>query len=271
MSMNSDVNRQILLRLDHKSFKALLDTSMGVYLQALTRDPFFFEKTEFLIGKKMRWRTGDWRSTYYTLVTRMEYEYEGRLSSNALYSNAILADPLAVEVLLIDLGKLGHYRERLQPYKPLLTCCQAGYAASLQVLLDHTGLDPSWNNNVFIRTAAKYGRPEVVRLLMSYPQVDPSAEGDVALVDAVGATYSDPINYNLDFGSPSSIEEYTEVVRLLLTDPRVDLLEMATGLLRVPSRRDVERWSKYSSQMNEYIYLSCNWLQLHTSWTEVSS
>jgi hypothetical protein len=116
------------------------------------------------------------------------------------------------------------------------------------------GVDPSAQNNLAIRRACRdalaeaseNGHVEVVRLLLTDPRVDPSAQNNYAICGASENGYlkvvrllvTDPRvdpstldNYAIRFASQNG---HAGVVRLLLTDPRVD-----------PSARDNEamRWA----------------------------
>lgn len=81
--------------------------------------------------------------------------------------------------------------------------CKNGELEIVRGLLSNPQVDPSAYNNHAIHSASLKGHIEVVRLLLNDPRVDPSAFKNLAIRWASG-------------------EGHLEVVRLLLSDPRVD-------------------------------------------------
>jgi len=97
--------------------------------------------------------------------------------------------------------------------KSQLTCITAFLAAItnnksevFEVLLRESGVDPNFNNNMFIRYAAKIGKLEIVKFLMTNSSVDPADMNNEAAREAYEG-------------------RHVEVVLALLTDPRVKLPE----------------------------------------------
>ena len=70
-------------------------------------------------------------------------------------------------------------------------------------LLGYSQIDPSANNNYAIRQASANGHTEIVRILLEDSRIDPAAKNNYAIRWA-------------------SLKGYTNVVRLLLQDERVD-------------------------------------------------
>ena len=85
----------------------------------------------------------------------------------------------------------------------ILWASKYGRADVVRLLLADPRVDPGARNNFAIRLASIYGHAEVARLLLYDPRVDPSTCDDFAIQQA-------------------SRYGYADVVRLLLADPRVD-------------------------------------------------
>ena len=93
---------------------------------------------------------------------------------------------------------------------------------------------PHANDNKAIRIASEHGNADLVRLLLADPRVDPTAHNNEAIRAAShnGYTYvvklllddgrADPAAFNNGAIRDASHNGYIDVVRLLLTDPRVD-------------------------------------------------
>lgn len=85
----------------------------------------------------------------------------------------------------------------------LRTAIEKGYTDIVRLLLTQTNVDPSNNLNIGIRRAASKGYTDIVRLLLQDPRVDPASEIQEALRQAVD-------------------HKHVEVVKLLLQNPRVN-------------------------------------------------
>ncbi len=73
------------------------------------------------------------------------------------------------------------------------------------LILTNTSADPSIHDNKIITLASKYGHTELVKLLLrNYPKVDPSAQNNWAMRNAI-------------------CSNHFKIVELLLKDPRIDL------------------------------------------------
>ena len=109
--------------------------------------------------------------------------------------------------------------------------CENGHFHVVKTLLSDPRVDPSSEINLYSSSAN--GRIEVVKLLLADPRVDPrqsdcisvAAEyGNLAVVKALLADgRANPCaddNYAIQMAYQN---EHTEVVRLLLADPRVDI------------------------------------------------
>jgi ankyrin repeat protein len=84
-----------------------------------------------------------------------------------------------------------------------IKAAKTGDVEKVRLLLTDPRVDPSANNNVAIQQASHNGHLEVVRLLLTDPRTDPAADDNDAIQWA-------------------SRNGHLEVVRLLLTDPRTD-------------------------------------------------
>jgi len=83
-----------------------------------------------------------------------------------------------------------------------IEACKNGHVDVVRVLLSNTQVDPSRYGNCAIRRASEHGHKEVVRLLLSDTRVDPSSWCNAAIRWA-------------------AYKGHLDVIRLLLTDNRV--------------------------------------------------
>lgn len=153
-----------------------------------------------------------WKRAYYTLLAVLQTQ-----GLRGIYDDgSALEDSLALEIALeVDPPKTWQ-----QAYYAALKCAELGYVDSLSLLLSRRFFRPGRENNKLFKTAAKYGRSQVVQLLLGRRGVDPTAEGNVALEYAVGAYYTGKA-YTLRDGIAPTERDYLDIARLLLQDERV--------------------------------------------------
>jgi hypothetical protein len=112
-------------------------------------------------------------------------------------------------------------------------CEERKFPEIVRVLLSDPRVEPSHPN--VIVGACRGGNAEIVRMLLSYDSVDPSAEDDAGndgLAEACGAGHTEVVRLLLadervdpdrdDILLHACQRGFTEVVRLLLADPRVN-------------------------------------------------
>lgn len=88
--------------------------------------------------------------------------------SSVFYNN-----PLILEILLKTEGKL--------PKRFLEQAIFWGHYENIKVLLSDSRIDPSANDNLAIKVAARFGRTEIFKLLLKDKRVDPTAGNNHAL------------------------------------------------------------------------------------------
>jgi ankyrin repeat protein len=120
------------------------------------------------------------------------------------------------------------------PYLPLATnrcyllrqVVVDGHANVVKYLLTRKEVDPATEGNWPVQIACKYGRLEVLRLLLKDPRVDPTARDGKALDSARsqfagGSNPSGPVRY--DFGGQSRLSCYVDIFIELILDKRIEL------------------------------------------------
>jgi Ankyrin repeats (3 copies) len=96
-----------------------------------------------------------------------------------------------------------HYHSLEKCTEAFKWTCRRGLPDVVRMLLADPRVDPSANNQNALRWASYDGHTEIVRLLLADHRVDPTADDQYAIQWA-------------------SEKGYTEIVRMLLADPRVD-------------------------------------------------
>jgi hypothetical protein len=121
--------------------------------------------------------------------------------------------------------------------------------ASAIYLLTHTRVDPTTDNNYYIRYASEKGLEGVVKVLLKVNNVNPAVAQNSALraacvtgnVEVVKALLADPRVNPADFTNHAiqvaSLSGHVEIVRALLEDPRVNPSVNNNYALKVATQR----------------------------------
>lgn len=229
---NPDTLFSLATRLDNAALQTLLRSEYWPSIARFAKtNVFWYERVKTLVKSELtitpKTNTDDclrlfndeeraqgecWKRAYYTLLPLV-----GKRGLTGFYdSGPALEDTLALEIAL----EVDPPRTWQQAYYAALKCAELGYADSLALVLSRRFFRPGRENNKLFRAAAKYGRPSVIRLLLTRRGVDPTADDNVSLEYAVGAYYTGK-SYTLRDGTPPTESDYLETARLLLHDERV--------------------------------------------------
>lgn len=207
--LNDDVLLHILSHLDDKLIQDLvaiygsLPTPKGVYSNTL----FWRERAQKSSGKILKERdyNFDWRTVYYTLFNPIK-----PLPKDIPNIYWILQYYRECSDLIHILTEIGHRSNMpwLGNY-PLELAITNNNLEVVEILLSCSDANPSVNNNCPLILAIGHGNPKIVKLLLLDSRVDPSIDENIAIFLASHSKHHNQ-------------ECYVEIIEMLLKDARVD-------------------------------------------------
>ena len=100
--------------------------------------------------------------------------------------------------------KIRESLKNIEPRDQLIKAVNNGIFWLVKELIEEKGVNPTYAYNLPIERASEKGFLDIVKYLMTYPEVDPSDDGD---------------NYSIRW---AILEHHLDVAKELLKDPRVD-------------------------------------------------
>ncbi|CAH6419563.1 Hypothetical protein POVR2_LOCUS68 [uncultured virus] len=199
----SDVLYELSARLPNKTLKVLSQSehwpSIGL---ASKQQDWWKERLEFLVGKPLQARSGNWAGVYRDIE-----KYGVRFDVDMNYYNDLIvpvllelgADPSAYWIALsvASCNNVSGLKLLLSDSRTDLTsgivavAAQEGSIDCLALLLEDGRVDPAALENLAIRRAVENYRPEVLRLLLADKRTNPGELENEAIKMAAGRGYAD--------------------------------------------------------------------------------
>jgi len=116
----------------------------------------------------------------------------------------------------------------------LLQCaCSRGYTEIVELILENKSVNPADQDNILIRLACQHGYANIMRILLADFRVDPAVDNNILIriamkyPEIVKMLLTDPrVNPTNKLFRDACRFGYAETVRVLLSDPRVDPTDM---------------------------------------------
>jgi hypothetical protein len=133
-------------------------------------------------------------------------------------------------------------------FSAFLGAVNGGHSDVVRTLLESNRVDPAFNENIAVISAARKGRLDTVKLLLKDIRIDPTDQDNLAIKVASYGSHPSVVQALLDDGrvDPSVDQNYAiriaaqyghlEVVQILLRDDRVDPKALDSSALMVASR-----------------------------------
>ncbi|CAH6420926.1 Hypothetical protein POVR2_LOCUS293 [uncultured virus] len=193
---------EISARLPNEALAELSRTPAWSAVALASQDQnWWFKRTEWLVGRELTQRIGDWKSAYKSLSENGlsfsdEHDYSNPLVIRVLLEmgadpgqgnlSSMIDAPVELYALLLNDPRVDVVE---QGEGALVMAAIDGQLDILKLLLD----DARVRTRSALNSAVNAGHVEVVRMLLSYDRVDPSEGKNVAIRTAVKWGYNDMI------------------------------------------------------------------------------
>jgi ankyrin repeat protein len=176
---------EVSIRVSDQVLGALSQTPLWDSINDAARYPtWWFERTEYLVGRNLKYREGDWKTVYNSLLI-------GGLKFSEMQDYTLLL----VQVLF-EIGA----DPTLDYYDLMRGLAKTGTEEAIRLVFSDTRVDVTAENNMGIYAACQYGNTKMVKILLSYPEVNLVVE--------------DPLEQAVENG-------YLDIVQLMLADNRL--------------------------------------------------
>ena len=222
---DSTVLYELAIRSDNLLLGLLSRTPSWKHMTRFANETYFwYQRTEYLVGRSLTPRQINWKTVYYNLQ-QADVISDQRRKYN-IFVDEVLRDSDTVTVAI----ELGYQPEN----RHLVTCCVEGYIETVKLLLQQPGIDPAYENSRPILAASVNDHIDVVRLLLEDGRANPTNIKHDVLIFLIGCneiewikkllsrrdiTLVDSENTLLGFASGLG---RIEIMKLLLADPRID-------------------------------------------------
>ncbi|CAH6420936.1 Hypothetical protein POVR2_LOCUS295 [uncultured virus] len=214
---------EVSVRLPDQALQALSKTSIWPAVARASLDQnWWFKRTEYLVGRELVHRIGDWGRVYkslsqYGLQFAMGQDYGSDLLLEVLFD---LDTEVDLGIILPGIARkateqgmllvLSRIEDLSRDNQALCQAAEAGNLAALSILLADGRIDPAYDESLALRYAVLEGHTDCVKLLLADERVDASAEHNQAIHDVIEYNFYEIFDLLLE---DKNVLSYTNNVR----------------------------------------------------------